>query len=174
MEYYIKKRLLLLLILSFLISCGENLKYKIKDKAVKNNEVLTVLEGEFLTTENVPENLKNFIHRPLVLMFADSFCIECVKEVKEIKKTFKKLLPPKNINFLSLVIGEGLEEGIYWQEVHEVPWAVGEDEDLSLFSKYCPELQTPCTVIFNPDFGIVFKKTGRVSIELIQSYLGEW
>ena len=90
MEYNLNKKLILLTILYLFSSCGENLKYKIKERDLKAGESMAFLEGGFLTTNKKSVKLESFTGKPLVLMFADSFCIECIKEVKEIRNSFKK------------------------------------------------------------------------------------
>ena len=174
MDYNLKSHLSIILILTCIISCGENLKHKVKEKNSSVKAKTKILEGEFKTTQKLTKDIKDFSNKQLILMFADSFCIECTKKTRLIKSSFTNSRKPKNIYFLSLIVGEDLEEAHYWKKDNKVPWIVGEDEDLSIFKKYCPELKTPCTIISNPDYGIVFRKIGKVSIELIQSYVGEW
>ena len=159
----------------FFFSCSQNYQKEISYAPIKKIIPLEKksLNGTFTSLKGESTLLTQYDNQPLVLMFVGFFCWTCVEEVESLKASLSNSIP-KNIKFLSILIEEDPEVGQEWQEEHQVPWTVGTDPNGDLFDKYCQEPTTPCIILFDPQKGIVLRKTGKVSVDQIKSLLGDW
>lgn len=136
-----------------------------------NQQIVGVVE----LTDQSTIDLASITDKPLILVFAQDTCLVCLEEAEGFKKAFQDpTQEPSNVKLISVIAGADLQLAQEWKQDHQIPWAVGFDYDLKIFSKYCPEKQTPCTLVQLPGSGVVFQKTGLAHAEELQAITGEW
>ncbi len=166
------------IIFIFLIAisgCGAKLDRDISSP----NQIISgdnsLLEGSFKNSTGSDVLLSNNQGLPTVIVFSEQFCGGCINEAKDFKAALANpLIAPSKINLYTVLVGDGIDVANQWKSDFGLPWIVGADENLKLFKTYCATPLTPCTIIHDPQKGIVFKQAGPVSVEKIKSFTGDW
>ncbi len=109
-----------------------------------------------------------------VLMFVSETCAVCREETEALVHDRGSRGIPTNARFYSVLVGSIAEDAEDWKSSLGVNWTVGLDPGDSLFRAYCPDLQTPCTILRNPENGKLSAFTGLHSIADWEQFTGPW
>lgn len=132
------------------------------------------IEGTFTSLEGALVDLTAETSKIQVLMFVSETCSVCREETEALVHDRANRGTPTNAAFYSVVVGSIAEDADDWRQGLGVNWTVGLDPGDALFRRYCPGLQTPCTVLRNPDSGTLTALTGRHSIAEWERLTGPW
>lgn len=166
----------LLLSLTLVVSaCGLTIP---KEDGTRSGPALNLgqgqIEGRFSSLDGGEVELATDATKIQVLMFVSETCSVCREETETLVKDRASRGVPTNAAFYSIVVGSIAEDASDWRRGLGVSWTVGLDPGDALFRRYCPGLQTPCTILRNPTQGTLTALTGRHAIADWESLTGSW
>lgn len=145
---------------------------------VPTSDEVSPMTGVFMSLAGEQENLLQYKDKTTVVFFASDTCQVCAQEAEIFRDEINSRGGiPSNVDLLTIVVGAFAEDAADWKDIYDVPWKVGfqaPEENASLLRQYCPAVQTPCTVVYRPDQGVIFAKNGEVSPAQIQALTGDW
>jgi hypothetical protein len=168
-------------LLIFAAGCGRNLPFDVAHRT------LAGLYGQPLTGTGIDETgqqrrLEDFNDRPMVLMLSEEFCSTCNEEAEMILRSLQNpALAPDRVRLITIMVGAIPDDVIHWRKKfnkpdfpHDIPWQIWADESSEFMKRYADDLQTPWMLISRPGEGIVFRAKGKVSLDTIKAYTGEF
>lgn len=170
------KILLLITLLSLFKACGSDSSPPNRGTdQLMPGESRTLLEGKLQVVSGKSINLAEMPVQSTVLVFASDTCSVCRAEAIAMRNLFlEEGGLPTNINLFTSVIGGFEEDARDWKEALEISWDVTFEEGDKVFRKLCPELQTPCVVIANPETEKIKRFIGPSSISQWKEESGKW
>ncbi|MDZ4678165.1 MAG: redoxin domain-containing protein [Oligoflexia bacterium] len=165
-------RLIMLLCLFFVLSCGDKFT---EIPGVKKRLTASSLAGELPTTDGSLINLASDGNKITVLQFASDSCTVCAEEAKSFRSHLRdQNIAPSKIKLVSIIVGAILIDAQDWKSRLGVPWTVAYDTESIVFKKHCSQNTVPCIVIHSPEKGVVLSKHGVVKMDEILSHTGDW
>ncbi len=131
-----------------------------------------MISGTYLPLNGASQlSFSSLFNKPLVIFLAGQFCISCGEETDEVKSYVRNKVPV-NVNLLTLLVAAVNEDGRDWQTEKKVPWGVGTLADDLMIRKYCPAIQTPCTLVVDKAGRIIFSENGKVLPSRLEDVTG--
>lgn len=163
------------LLLLSLMACGARFKKNLGLPPSANIGLGQKMRGTFLNTDGSRFSLEDDQNRPTVLVFANEFCGICQDENEHFRDSLSDpSQAPANINLHTVMVGGDETVATQWKTDYQLPWRVGADPDLELFTEYCPENVTPCTIVHLPGRGIVLRQVNEITRAEIEIHTGPW
>lgn len=131
------------------------------------------LAGSFVTSTGQNILLSDLKTKNTVVMFAQYFCEVCKHEAACVLQSLGAS-SFSGTNLITILVASDAGEAAQWKQLHKLPWTVGAIESTELLKQYCPQGQTPCTVIHRPGQGVKFIKQGETSAQEILNIIGKW
>lgn len=164
-------------ILVLLLSgCGVHLDSILKSPNKNIEELSNDIAFSVPSTKGGLLEMSSFSDQPTLIMFAQDTCETCGHETDMIVSELRSFggYVNSDINIITILVGTILDDALWWEELFEVSWPVGLDDNGTFFQKYCPERTVPCSLIYLPSKGIVYRGHGEISVEEITTYTGPW
>ena len=161
-------------LLIFLVSCGMTTEATKLPTVIHQEISIDKIQGTILSTEGEKEDLAASPDKIHVLMFVSETCGVCQIETKNLIQDRIARGIPANALFYSVLVGSDPQDAKDWESSMKVDWKVGTDKGDELFRKYCPRLQTPCTLLTNPTTGLLFTLIGEHPLSELEKVTGEW
>lgn len=160
---------------ALLSGCGLALSKEEAERASPSRNLgQASLTGAFTALGGARVNLAADGAKIQVLMFVSETCLVCRAETEVLVRDRASRGVPTNAAFYSVVVGSVAEDAADWRDSLGVNWTVGVDDGDALFRTYCPELQTPCTVLRNPADATLTALTGAHPIAEWEKHTGAW
>jgi hypothetical protein len=171
----IVRYLFLALCLSLSLSaCGAKVAKEIGNKKSGTATIPTSLAGFVTLSDGSPLDLSG-ISQSLSLTFGSDSCIICRKEAVDFAAHFARNGGlPKNAEFLTILIGANKDDVLDWKTRLGVTWNVAFEPGDSLFRRFCPKEETPCTITFNRTTNQTRSFYREVSVAEVEREIGPW
>ncbi len=170
------KKTCLLVMMIFMVSCGQNKDFLVKDSDSSGDLTKVLSEsGEKLNiflslSSGETRDLSIDGDKPTILIFSGEFCLTCREEhnaLIDLTNNRPELLT--KVNLYTVFIRVNLQKSNILEGRWGITWDTGFDQQNELFSQLGCE-QTPCTMVFSPSVGIVYKEEGPFSLDTFVSW----
>lgn len=180
------KPLLTLISISLLASCGKYMETELQKsmnlKFDSKGTLNIVLQSNFVTKSNKSLKSQSFdsSQKRILVLISSQRCSACKDEHLLIKqKIDNKTLDSTKFEIVSFMIATDFSDSYDFISVEELMdhsnmhWPIGEDQNLNYFNKFCTGGTTPCSVILEPNQGIVYSHNGVPDINEIKPILNK-
>lgn len=170
----------------FVFSCGKSMDKELQkpvnlsfdSKGSKN----IILQSNFVTKNNKSLRSLSFdsSQKRVFILISSQRCYSCRDEHILIKqKIDDNTLDKSKFNILSFMIATDFSDSYDFQSVEDLinnsnmDWPIGEDINLFYFNKFCSAGTTPCSVVLEPNEGIVYAHAGLPNITELKNILNK-